>query len=101
MQGNTAPKNLLMLGLTPFQAFWMYWPDDLPLLKDCAVMEIGRRKYHGKHELIASNHMEIINVCNFAGLASVSAWQENDDDAQTSLYRRQIFDYRTRQLSVS
>jgi hypothetical protein len=80
----------------------MYWPDDLPMLKDCAVAEAGRRKYHGKHELIASNHMEIINVCSLAGLASINAWQENDDDeAHTSLYWRQTFDYRTRQLSVS
>ncbi len=72
------------------------------MLKDCAVTEKGRRKYHGKHELIASNHMEILNVCTFAGLASVTPWQETDnDDAQTDLYWRQTFDYRTGQLSVS
>jgi hypothetical protein len=80
----------------------MYWPDDLPMLKDCTVTETGRRNYHGKYELIASNHMEILNVCSFAGLASVTAWKENDDDeAQTGLYWRQTFDYRTGQLSVS
>ena len=30
------------------------------MLKDCAVTKTGRRNYHGKHELIASNHMEIL-----------------------------------------
>jgi hypothetical protein len=80
----------------------MYWPDDLPMLKDCTFTKTGRRNYHGKYELIASNHMEILNVCSFAGLASVAAWKENDDDeAQTGLYWRQTFDYRTGQLSVS
>lgn len=71
------------------------------MLKDGSVTETGRRKYHGKHELIASNHMEILNICSFAGLASVTAWQEDDDDeAQTGLYWRQTFDFRAGELSV-
>lgn len=97
-----AEDHSIMLELTPLQLYWMYWPDDLPMLKDCAVTAAGRRNYHGKHELIASNHMEILSVCTFAGLASVSLWQETDDDeAQTGLYWRQTYDYRTGQLSVS
>lgn len=72
------------------------------MLKDCAITAAGRRNYHGNHELIASNHMEILSVCTFAGLASVTLWQETDDDeAQTGLYWRQTYDYRTGQLSVS
>ena len=80
----------------------MYWPEDLPLLKDCGVTQSGRRNYHGKHELIASNHMEVVDVCTFAGLASVTCWKEtHDEETQTDLYWRQTFDYRTAQLSVS
>jgi hypothetical protein len=97
-----ADDHSIILELTLSQLYWMYWPHDLPNLKDCAATAAGRRNYHGKYELIASNHMEILNVCTFAGLASVSLWQENDDDvALTGLYWRQTFDYRTGQLSVS
>lgn len=94
--------HFIMLELTLLQLYWMYWPDYLPNLKDCAITATGRRNYHGKHEIIASNHMEILNVCTFAGLASVGLWQETDDnEALTGLYWRQTFDYRTGQLSVS
>jgi hypothetical protein len=97
-----ANDHSIMLELTPLQVYWMYWPDDLPMLRDCSVTATGRRNYHGKYELIASNHMEILNVCTFAGLASVSLWQETDDDeALTGLYLRQTYDYCTGKLSVS
>ncbi|PNP56429.1 hypothetical protein FNYG_15348 [Fusarium nygamai] len=45
--------------------YWMYWPDELPhgtvYLKN--KMQ-GRQPYHGTNELIASNHMDIINVAS-------------------------------------
>jgi hypothetical protein len=39
--------------------FWMYWPDELPpgTLDGQKTVE-GRQPYHGKDELIASNHSE-------------------------------------------
>jgi hypothetical protein len=66
----------------------------------------GRRPYHGKHELIASNWMEILDVTSFAGKASVEHWLEEDvedgkEDVQMDLYWRQTFDHRTLRLSVS
>ncbi|KAI9698395.1 MAG: hypothetical protein M1836_003975 [Candelina mexicana] len=65
------------------RVFWLYWPDELPG---------GRQKYHGKHELIASNHMEIIDAMTVAGRAEVHHWLENDgDDVLTSLYWRQTY----------
>jgi hypothetical protein len=80
----------------------MYWPDDLPNGNDCGKTASGRRSYHGKHELIASNHMEILSVCTFAGLASVNYWPEEDhEDCLDELYWRQTYDYRVRHLSVS
>ncbi|KAI9720060.1 MAG: hypothetical protein M1812_003187 [Candelaria pacifica] len=65
------------------RVFWLYWPDELPG---------GRRDYHGKHELIASNHMEIIDAMTVAGRADVHHWLENDgDDVLTGLYWRQTY----------
>ena len=75
------------------RVFWMYWPDELPM---------GRQGYHGKHELIASNHMEIIDAMTVAGKASVSHWLEKDEEnVLDALYWRQTFNWQTQTLSVS
>lgn len=84
------------------QVYWMYWPDDLPVINDCGISASGRRSYHGTHELIASNHMDILSVCTFAGPATVSYLSDEDDgNCQDGLYWRQTYDYRSRHLSVS
>lgn len=63
--------------------------------------ENGRRSYHGTHELMASNHLDVCDVTSFAGHAQVEQWLEEDDnDVQTGLYWRQIYDVRTGNLSV-
>ncbi|GKT83597.1 EBS-BAH-PHD domain-containing protein [Colletotrichum tofieldiae] len=81
--------------------YWMYWPEELPE----GTMEGkrytgGRQPYHGHNELIASNHMDIINVVSVTLPANVKQWiEENDDEIQEALYWRQAFDCRTQQLS--
>ncbi|KAJ4146864.1 hypothetical protein LMH87_001423 [Akanthomyces muscarius] len=68
---------------------WMYSPDELPE---------GRRPYHGKNEIIVSNHLDIINVLSIVHRAKVSQWIEADDEEiLDGLYWRQAFDCGTSQ----
>ena len=73
----------------------MYWPEELPK---------GRTPYHGKNELVMSNHMEILDAMTVDERASVAHWEELDehDDRgpQKELFWRQTFNYRTGQISV-
>lgn len=72
---------------------WYYWPDELP---------DGRRYYHGKNELVASNHMEVIDAMTVTGRAHVQHWQENDEEEEVSgFFWRQKYHMLLRQLSVS
>jgi hypothetical protein len=83
----------------------MYWPHELPTPKTKASDMVkglsGQRKYHGSHELIASNYMEVLDVLSFAGKADVFQWDEEDDNLQSKLYWRQTFCRETQELSVS
>ncbi|KAH0498372.1 hypothetical protein TgHK011_005626 [Trichoderma gracile] len=83
------------------RVYWMYWPEELPLgTLDGKKQIAGRQPYHGQHELIASNHMDIINVVSVVMGVNVKQWIEsNDDDIQESLYWRQAFNTRTSELS--
>lgn len=82
---------------------WMYWPDQLlnaHVGRETA--KSGQRSYHGKHELIASNHLDVMDVTTLAGKAPVKQWLEEDDnDVQDGLYWRQTYDIKTGNLSVS
>jgi hypothetical protein len=41
------------------RVFWMYWPEELPTgTMDGRKRVQGRQPYHGKDELIASNHSQ-------------------------------------------
>lgn len=74
------------------RVFWFYWPEELPG---------GPRPYHGKNELVASNHMEIIDAMTVTGHAEVQHWREDEDeDNPSDLYWRQTWDTKTSQLSV-
>ena len=74
------------------RVLWYYWPDELPG---------GRRYYHGKDELVASNHMEIIHATTVAGRATVYHWEENDGSEELEgFFWRQRFDATTRKLTV-
>jgi hypothetical protein len=81
---------------------WMYWPQEVPaqtLYRGKFVQ--GRQPYHGKHELIASNHMDIIHAMSVTGHAKVEHWVENEQDSiLDALYWRQGFDIRTMELST-
>lgn len=85
------------------RVFWMYWPDELPAGTSVGRKTIrgGRQSYHGEHELIASNHMDVINAISVTMAAQVNQWVEtDDDDSQPSLYWRQAFNCSTKRLSV-
>lgn len=82
------------------RVFWLYWPDELPG---------GRGKHHGKHELLMSNHMEIVDAMTVAGRVNMSRWDERQDDDEGEsggrtlggLYWRQWYNYITGRASVS
>ncbi|GJC91080.1 hypothetical protein ColLi_13918 [Colletotrichum liriopes] len=62
----------------------------------------GRQSHHGQSELIASNHMDIINVTSVTSPADVKQWNEKDDeDIQEALYWRQALDCQTKPAVVS
>ncbi|KAF3762359.1 hypothetical protein M406DRAFT_294033 [Cryphonectria parasitica EP155] len=84
------------------RVYWMYWPDELPPnTLDGKKYVSGRQPYHGQNELIASNHMDIINVVSVTQQATVNqVTDENDDQIQSALYWRQALDVRTFELSV-
>jgi hypothetical protein len=83
----------------------MYWPEELPApgikAKDMESRDSGKRTYHGGHELIASNYMEVLDVLSFAGKADVFHWLEEDDNLNHKLYWRQTFNRQTQALSAS
>ncbi|KAK2036155.1 hypothetical protein LZ31DRAFT_561345 [Colletotrichum somersetense] len=83
------------------RVYWMYWPEELPEgTMDGEKYPGGRQSYHGRNELIASNHMDIINVISVTSPVNVKQWKEEDDqDAPEALYWRQALDYQTKQLS--
>ncbi|KAI1213813.1 uncharacterized protein F4807DRAFT_456362 [Annulohypoxylon truncatum] len=83
------------------RVYWMYWPDELPPgTQDGKKFIQGRQSYHGANELIASNHMDVINVVSVTAPATVNQWDEtNEDDVQPALYWRQAFDVRSMELS--
>ncbi|KAK4105381.1 hypothetical protein N658DRAFT_416262 [Parathielavia hyrcaniae] len=84
------------------RVYWMYWPDELPQgTHDGKKVIQGRQPYHGLNELVASNHMDIINVVSVTSQAQVKQWyEENDEEIQNALYWRQAFDVRTYELST-
>ncbi|KAK9464127.1 uncharacterized protein V1516DRAFT_669624 [Lipomyces oligophaga] len=74
--------------------FWMYWPNELPG---------GKRYYHAQNELVASNHMDIVDAMSVAGKATVVYWNETMGDLEAiipeySLFWRQTYDSYTNQL---
>ncbi|KAI0195465.1 hypothetical protein F4808DRAFT_330426 [Astrocystis sublimbata] len=83
------------------RVYWMYWPDELPAGTREGKRHVeGRQPYHGQNELIASNHMDVINVVSVTAQAKVNQWDEtNEDEVQEALYWRQAFDVRSMELS--
>ncbi|KAI0136222.1 hypothetical protein BJ170DRAFT_677102 [Xylariales sp. AK1849] len=83
------------------RVYWMYWPDELPEgTQDGKRLVASRQPYHGINELIASNHMDVINVVSVTASAIVNQWDEqNEEEVQSALYWRQAIDVRTMELS--
>lgn len=68
------------------RVYWLYRPEDLPG---------GRQPYHAESELIASNHMDIIEALSVMDKASVMHWDEDMDKpwpGKEQLFWRQTFD---------
>ncbi|KAK6587308.1 hypothetical protein PZA11_000598 [Diplocarpon coronariae] len=62
------------------QVAWMYWPEEIAPPAQRAADQVnkasGKRTYHGKREMVASNYMEVLDVLTFAGKAEVPQWDE-------------------------
>lgn len=80
----------------------MYRPDELlDAHMEAETPKSGRHWYHGKHELVASNHLDVVDITSMAGPASVAQWVEDDDDStQEGYYWRQTFNVKSGGLSV-
>jgi hypothetical protein len=79
------------------RVYWLYRPEDLPR---------GRQSHHGDSELIASNHMDIIEALSVADRAEVVHWDEDPDadwPMRDQLFWRQTLDIekpKAKQFSV-
>jgi hypothetical protein len=82
--------------------YWMYYPDELPPnTYDNGEIVSGRQPYHGENELIASNHMDVLNVVSVAMRAVVhQSERPNDGPNEHALYWRQALDVSTLELSL-
>ncbi|KAH8798348.1 hypothetical protein F5884DRAFT_143264 [Xylogone sp. PMI_703] len=82
---------------------WLYWAKELPLdltPGPCITdPNPGKQPYHGCHELIGSNYLDVISLLTFAGIADVSHWREDDGGQPPELFWRQTFNWLTKQLS--
>ncbi|KAI9679977.1 MAG: hypothetical protein M1817_004992 [Caeruleum heppii] len=81
----TDPQNVYL------RVHWFYSP---PELRD------GAKPYHGKDELLPSNHQEVIDAMSVAGKANVRHWKEEDDEpVLEGMYWRQTYAFHTNKLS--
>ncbi|KFA81724.1 hypothetical protein S40288_06003 [Stachybotrys chartarum IBT 40288] len=79
---------------------WMYFPEDLPAGTRYGDTNIkGRQPYHGHRELIASNHMDVINIHTIEGPAHV-VQQQNPNKDITGHYWRFFYDSRKSTLNM-
>ncbi|KAL8741715.1 MAG: hypothetical protein Q9190_005704, partial [Brigantiaea leucoxantha] len=75
------------------RVYWFYEPKDLPS---------GKQNHHGEHELIATNHMDILRPSHILHRLDVSHWFEEDDPSSSppkGLYYRQTYSIVSIQLS--
>ncbi|KAH7408139.1 hypothetical protein DE146DRAFT_606612 [Phaeosphaeria sp. MPI-PUGE-AT-0046c] len=71
------------------RVYWFYRPEDLPG---------GRQPHHGECELVASNHMDIIEALSVSDKADVKYWDEDPEKPwplKQQLFWRQSFDLQT------
>ena len=74
------------------RVLWLYWPEEL---------KEGRNDYHSSLELVASNHMEIMDATTVTDKAEVSRVMEDYTEPPIEgLFWRQQLDVLTGNLSV-
>ncbi|KAG9236468.1 hypothetical protein BJ875DRAFT_372068 [Amylocarpus encephaloides] len=85
---------------------WLYWPEELPASTRYPGEKNprrGRRPWHGYHEVIASNALDVVNATSIDDHAEVYHWDEETDAEPPTksdlIYWRQTFDHRTCKLS--
>jgi len=78
--------------------YYLYRPEELPE---------GRQPHHGEMELIASNHMDIIEALTVSDRAEVTYWNEDPEKSEWPMkdqyFWRQTYDIgkpKTQQFSV-
>ena len=74
---------------------WLNRPEDLAT---------GRLAYHGKHELIVTNEMDIIDAMTVNGSLNVVALDDQDDESdaiEDQYFWRQTYDLVSKKFSVS
>jgi hypothetical protein len=73
---------------------WFYWPEELPG---------GRMPWHGKNELVLSNHSAVLGARCISELVSVQEYSEKTKQYGTlrTLWWRTTYDCMTKRSSVS
>ena len=75
------------------RVLWLYWPEELP--------KEGRKDYHSSLELVASNHMEIMDAMTVTDRAEVAHVTEDyTEPPAEGLFWRQKLDVLNGRLSV-
>ncbi|KID81927.1 ebs-bah-phd domain-containing protein [Metarhizium guizhouense ARSEF 977] len=84
------------------RVYWMYSPDDLPRKALHGDSLVRGSNFHFQNELVASNHMDIINVVSIVEKATVHhhCEEQNGHKAQNMLFWRQAYDYLTSEISL-
>ncbi|KAL8906136.1 MAG: hypothetical protein Q9171_006392 [Xanthocarpia ochracea] len=75
--------------------YWLYMPSQL---------SSGRQQYHGRDELVATNHMEIVNAARTIepfDVVDLRDREETTEGLNLSGYFRQTYHVLTKELSVS
>ncbi|KAF6240167.1 hypothetical protein HO173_001777 [Letharia columbiana] len=79
-------------GQVSIRVFWFHRPAQLP--------PSLRHPYQGRHELLASNAMAVIDATAVAGRTAVSHWREADEAVPAAgLFWRQTYDVQAQALS--
>ncbi|KAL8842545.1 MAG: hypothetical protein Q9170_000499 [Blastenia crenularia] len=75
------------------RVYWLYRPEEV---------SGGRKPYHGSNEMIATNHMEIVDALRVLKSVDVQHLKEEDqvELPKEGIYWRQTFHYLTQELST-
>lgn len=94
------PRNVFAL------VAWLYWPRHLYSAWNAGgpKAKAGAKGYHGEYELVASNHLDIMDIFTIDDkinhLVERATGDADREGMLTECYYRQTYDYRTGKLSV-